>query len=31
MVKLFPTIEHAGPEEHLVNVRKAKESVNIPL
>jgi len=31
MVKLFPTIEHAGPEEHLVNVRKAKESVNIPV
>ena len=31
MVKLFPTIEHAGPEEHLINVRKAKESVKIPV
>jgi len=31
MVKLFPTIEHAGPEEHLVNLRKVKESVNIPV
>jgi dihydroorotate dehydrogenase (fumarate) len=31
MVKLFPTIEHAGPEEHLVNVRKVKESVSIPV
>jgi dihydroorotate dehydrogenase (fumarate) len=31
MVKLFPTIEHAGPEEHLVNLRKVKESVKIPV
>jgi dihydroorotate dehydrogenase (fumarate) len=31
MVKLFPTIAHAGPEEHLVNLRKAKESVTIPV
>jgi dihydroorotate dehydrogenase (fumarate) len=31
MVKLFPTIEHAGPEEHLHNVRKVKESVKIPV
>ncbi len=31
MVKLFPTIEHAGPEEHLVNLRKVKESVSIPV
>ncbi|MBN2761678.1 MAG: dihydroorotate dehydrogenase-like protein, partial [Bacteroidales bacterium] len=31
MVKLFPTIKHAGPEEHLLNVRKAKESVKVPL
>jgi dihydroorotate dehydrogenase (fumarate) len=30
-VKLFPTIEHAGPEEHLVNLRKVKESVQIPV
>ncbi|MBN2349981.1 MAG: dihydroorotate dehydrogenase-like protein [Bacteroidales bacterium] len=31
MVNLFPQIEHAGPEEHLLNLRKAKESVNIPI
>jgi dihydroorotate dehydrogenase (fumarate) len=31
MVKLFPTIEHAGPEEHLLNLRKVKESVKIPV
>lgn len=31
MVKLFPTIEHAGPEEHLLQVRKVKESLNIPV
>lgn len=31
MVKLFPTIEHAGPEEHLINLRKVKESVKIPV
>lgn len=31
MVKLFPTIEHAGPEEHLHQVRKVKESLNIPV
>jgi len=31
MVKLFPTIAHAGPEEHLMNVRKAKESVKVPV
>jgi dihydroorotate dehydrogenase (fumarate) len=31
MVTLFPNIEHAGPEEHLVNLRKAKESISIPL
>jgi dihydroorotate dehydrogenase (fumarate) len=31
MVKLFPTIAHAGPEEHLMNVRKAKESISVPL
>lgn len=31
MVKLFPTLEHAGPEEHLHNLRKAKESVSVPL
>jgi len=31
MIKLFPTLQHAGPDEHLVNVRKAKESVAIPV
>jgi len=31
MVRLFPNIEHAGPEEHLLNLRKAKESVSIPV
>ena len=31
MVKLFPSIKHAGPEEHLINLRKAKESVKIPV
>jgi dihydroorotate dehydrogenase (fumarate) len=31
MVKLFPTIEHAGPEEHLHNLRKVKESIKIPV
>jgi len=28
---IFPDIEHAGPEEHLMWVRKAKESVDIPV
>jgi len=31
MVKLFPSIKHAGPEEHLVNLRKVKESLNVPV
>lgn len=31
MITLFPRIEHAGPEEHLVNLRKARESVSIPM
>lgn len=31
MVSLFPEIEHAGPEEYLINLRKAKESVSIPV
>lgn len=31
MVSLFPHLEHAGPEEHLVNLRKTKENLNIPL
>jgi dihydroorotate dehydrogenase (fumarate) len=31
MVTIHPNIAHAGPEEHLVNIRKAKESISIPL
>jgi dihydroorotate dehydrogenase (fumarate) len=31
MVSLFPNIEHAGPAEHLNNIRKTKEAVNIPV
>ena len=31
MVSLFPNLKHAGPEEHLYNLRKAKESVTIPV
>jgi dihydroorotate dehydrogenase (fumarate) len=29
--KLFPSLEHAGPQEHLLNIRKVKESVKIPV
>jgi dihydroorotate dehydrogenase (fumarate) len=28
---IFPDIEHSGPDEHLMWVRKAKEAVNIPV
>lgn len=31
MVTIHPNIEHAGPDEHLNNVRKAKESLSVPL
>ncbi len=31
MINLFPNLEHAGPKEHLFNLRKAKESIGIPL
>lgn len=31
MINLFPNIEHGGPKEHLFNLRKAKESVSVPL
>ncbi len=31
MVKIHPSVEHAGPDEHLLNIRKAKESLSIPL
>ncbi len=31
MVTLFPNLQHAGPEEHLMNLRKVKESLGIPV
>ena len=31
MVTMHPNIEHAGPDEHLLNVRRAKENLSIPL
>ena len=31
MTKLFPTVEHAGPKEHLYNVEKLVKSVNVPV
>jgi dihydroorotate dehydrogenase (fumarate) len=31
MVSLFPDLIHAGPQEHLHKLRKAKEAVGIPL
>ncbi|HEX3009218.1 MAG TPA: dihydroorotate dehydrogenase-like protein [Bacteroidales bacterium] len=31
MIRIFPELEHAGPTEHLINLRKAKESVSIPV
>lgn len=31
MITMHPNIEHAGPDEHLVNVRNAKESLSVPL
>lgn len=31
MISLFPDIEHAGPTEHLYNLRKTVEAVNIPV
>ncbi len=31
MLTIHPNIEHAGPEEHLLNLRKARESLSIPL
>ena len=31
MVTIHPHIEHGGPDEHLVNLRKAKESLSIPI
>lgn len=31
MIRIFPETEHAGPAEYLMNLRKAKESVSIPV
>lgn len=31
MISIFPNIEHAGPQEHLEQLRKAKASVGIPM
>ncbi len=31
MLTLFPRIQHAGPEAHLLNLKKAIEKVNIPV
>ena len=31
MISIFPNLEHAGPQEHLNNLQKAKASLNIPL
>ncbi len=31
MLTIHPDIEHAGPDEHLLNIRNAKESLSIPL
>lgn len=28
---IFPEMEHAGPAEHLMNLKKAKQQVNIPI
>ncbi len=31
MIDLFPSVDHAGPKEFLHNLRRARESVSIPL
>ncbi len=31
MISLFPHIEHAGPKEFLINLKKAREVLHIPL
>ena len=31
MTRLFPSLEHAGPKEHLFNLKKLKESVPVPV
>ncbi|MGD2033697.1 MAG: dihydroorotate dehydrogenase-like protein [Bacteroidales bacterium] len=31
MINLFPSIEHAGPEEHLFNLARVKKTIQIPV
>ena len=31
MINLFPSLEHAGPEEHLFNIARVKKTVKIPI
>ena len=31
MTRLFPNLEHAGPKEHLYNLKKLKDSVDVPV
>jgi dihydroorotate dehydrogenase (fumarate) len=31
MTRIFPSLEHAGPKEHLLNLKKLKEQVSIPV
>lgn len=31
MTRLFPDMEHAGPKEHLLNVKMLKEKVSVPV
>jgi dihydroorotate dehydrogenase (fumarate) len=31
MTRLFPIVKHAGPKEHLLNLKKAKENLSIPV
>lgn len=31
MLTIHPDIQHAGPDEHLLNIRNARESLSIPL
>lgn len=31
MISIYPNIEHAGPKQHLLNLKKAREVLSIPL
>ena len=31
MTRIFPSVEHAGPKEHLFNLKRAKETLSIPV